>query len=197
MRKLVLQDIMSLGAYEAVRNDFKKKIIDLKRDRRIGLGEILTLIFENRETVKLQIQEMMRVEHIYDDKKIQDEINIYNALIPGPGELSATLLIEITDEKKIKPLLDSLIGLDNGKSVYFKIGETKVFAVFEEGHSEATKISAVHYVRFIFSPESIAAWKEGNEDVLLVADHPNYHAECRIKDEARLSLAGDWSEAGI
>lgn len=192
MRKLTLQDVMPLSAYEAVRNEFKKKIIDLKRDRRVGLGEIITLIFENRETVKLQIQEMIRVEHIYDDKKIQNEIDIYNALIPGPGELSATLMIEITDEKKIKPLLDSLIGLDNGKSVYFKIGERKVFAVFEEGHSEATKIAAVHYVRFIFPSEAIDAWKEGKEEVLLVADHPNYHATTKISADMLKSLAADF-----
>ena len=192
MQKLVMKDILPLSEYEAVREDFKKKIIRLKKDRRVALGEIVTLIFENRDSVRMQIQEMVRVEHLYDPAKIQAEIDIYNALIPEPNELSATFLIEIVEEARIKPQLDKLIGLDNGKCLYFKIGERKVFAEFEEGHSDGAKISAVHYIRFKFPEEVIAEWKAGKAPIALVADHPNYKAETPISEATRLSLSHDF-----
>ncbi|MHB8482210.1 MAG: DUF3501 family protein [Nitrospiria bacterium] len=192
MQKLTLQDILPLNEYEKVRNDLKRNVIKIKSDRRVPLGEIVTLVFENRETIKLQIQEMMRVEHIYDGQKIQDEIDIYNPLIPGQNELSATFFIEITDESAIKPQLDKLMGLDNGKSLFFKVGLQKVYAQFEEGHSNETKISAVHYVRFEFSPELIQIWKTGKEDIFLEIDHPHYKAKTKLNSRTLHALAADW-----
>ncbi|MBI1820882.1 MAG: DUF3501 family protein [Nitrospirae bacterium] len=191
MQKLTLKDILPLNEYEKVRNDLKKNVIQIKANRRVHLGDIITLVFENRHTISLQIQEMMRVEHIYDEKKIQDEIDIYNALIPEQDELSATLFIEITEEPKIKPELDKLMGLDNGRSVFFEIGSQKVYAKFEEGHSNETKISAVHYVRFEFSPELIQILKTGKEDIFLEIDHPNYKARIKLNHATRQSLAND------
>jgi hypothetical protein len=192
MVKLTLKDIISLPEYEKIRDSFKKKVIQLTESRRIHLGEIVTLVFENRETVKKQIQEMMRVEHIYDEQKIQNEIDIYNALIPDQDELSATLFIEIIEESKIRPQLDQLMGLDNGKSLFFQIGSEKVYAKFEVGHSNETKISAVHYLRFKFSPAVVKTFTEGKIEISLVIDHPHYQAKTKITEPTRHSLALDF-----
>lgn len=192
MEKLSLKDIIPLPEYENIRDSFRKSVIQLKETRRIHLGEFITLVFENRETVKRQIQEMMRVEHIYDEQKVQNEIDIYNALIPDQNELSATLFIEIIEEPKIKPQLDSLMGLDNGKSLFFQIGSERVYAKFEEGHSNETKISAVHYLRFKFTPELIKVFTEGKGEIFLVIDQPNYRAKTKLTDMTRRSLVQDF-----
>jgi hypothetical protein len=192
MEKLTLKDIIPLPEYEKIRDSFKKRVIQLKETRRFHLGEIITLVFENRETVKMQIQEMMRVEHIYDEQKIQNEIDIYNELIPDQDELSATLFIEIIEESKIKSQLDRLIGLDNGQSLFFQIGSDRVYAKFEEGHSNETKISAVHYVRFKFTPELIKTFMEGQGEISLVIDHPNYQAKTKLREPTRQALAPDF-----
>lgn len=192
MEKLVVKEIIPLPEYEKIRDSFKKKVIRLKENRRVHLGEIITLVFENRETVRMQIQEMMRVEHIDDEQKIQDEIDIYNALIPDQNELSATLFIEIIEESKIKPQLDQLMGLDHGQSLFFQIGSEKVYAKFEEGHSNETKISAVHYVRFQFSPAQIKTFTEGKTEIFLAIDHPNYQAKTKLTEQTGHSLALDF-----
>lgn len=190
----MLKDILPLPEYEKARESLKKEVIQLKDERRIHLGDIVTLVFENRETVKRQIQEMMRVEHIYDEQKIQNEIDIYNALIPDQDELSATLFIEIIDESKIKPQLDQMIGLDNGKSLYFQIGTDRVYANFEEGHSNESKISAVHYIRFKLTPDQEKKIAEKNDEISLVIDHPNYHAQTRLTEKNCQSLALDFKK---
>ncbi len=192
MRKLTLKDILSLSDYEKIRNEFRQDVIRLKATRRVSLGDIITLVFENHETIRFQIQEMMRVEHIYDEEKIEAEINIYNALIPDENELSATLFIEITDESKIKERLDQLMGLDRGNRLFFHIGSLKVYANFEEGHSNESKISAVHYIRFKFSPELIECWKSGREEIFLEVDHSNYKARIKLPDTIIKSLAKDF-----
>jgi hypothetical protein len=192
MRKLTLKDILPLSEYEKIRNDFRQDVIRLKLNRRIPLGDVITLVFENHETIKFQIQEMLRVEHIYDEEKIEAEINIYNALIPDQNELSATLFVEITDEAKIKPQLHKLMGLDRGKKIFFQIGSQKVYANFEEGHSNESRISAVHYIRFKFSPELIECWKSGKEEIFLEVDHPNYQARIKLPGNMSESLARDF-----
>lgn len=192
MEKLTLKDIVPLPEYEKIRDSFKKRVIQLKEYRRIHLGDLITLVFENRETAKLQIEEMMRVERIYSEEKIQNEIDIYNSLIPDPNELSATLFIEIIEESKIRPQLDRLRGLDKGKSLYLEMGPEKIYALFEEGHSDETKISAVHYIRFRFSPEAIQTFRKGETEISLAIDHPNYQAMVKLSDQTRRTLATDF-----
>ena len=192
MEKLTIKDIIPLPGYEKIRDSFKKRIIQKKEARRIHIGDIITLVFENRETVKLQIQEMIRVEHIYEEEKIQNEIDIYNALIPDRNELSATLFIEIIEESKIKPELDKLMGLDNGKCLFFQAGSEKIFAKFEEGHSNASKISAVHYIRFQFSSGQIKTFVDGKEDIFLAIEHPYYRAKTKLSEQTRLALSLDF-----
>ena len=109
-----------------------------------------------------QIQEMCRAERIIDDAKVQDEIDVYNALLPGPGELSATLFIEIADKDQIKPVLDRFMGIDTGQHVWIQVGGgLRVPGEFEAGHSdeEKGKLAAVHFVRFVFSDAAVRAFR--------------------------------------
>ena len=126
MEPLRLEDIRPLSDYEPIRKAFRERIIALKKRRRVSLGDRMTLVFENRDTILFQIQEMMRVEHIYDPEKIQDELNTYNPLIAGPGELSATLFIEITQSERIKEILDGLQGIDNGRGIFIELGPDRI-----------------------------------------------------------------------
>ena len=155
MDKLRLADVRNLYEYEKTRDAFRREIIALKARRRVPVGDRLSFLFENRATVLFQIQEMVRAERIAADDRIQDEIDVYNALIPDPGELSATMMIEIEDQSLIQPELDRLMGIDSGEYVWLQIGrDLAVAGAFEEGHSKEDKIAAVHFVRFPLSPEA-------------------------------------------
>ena len=191
MKKLTRADIKPLPEYEPIRQESRKRIVDLKRHRRLSAGDTITLVFENRDTLIHQIQEMMRTEHIYDEDKIQEEIDTYNALIPEPGELSATFFIEITEKERVKEVLDRLQGIDNGQAVYIQLGEERIDAVFEAGHSKEDKLSAVHYVRFRFSPGQLKAFEDNSVQAKIVVDHPSYHAETVVPDQVRSSLLKD------
>lgn len=124
MKALTQQDLIPHDEYERRRETYRQAIIELKRRRRIGLGEKITLVFENRETLRFQIQEMIRVERIFDPQKVQEELDVYNALLPASGELSATLLIELTDPDTMKQWLDLFMGLDHGQKVGLRAGGT-------------------------------------------------------------------------
>src|SRR5215470_16717864 len=111
MQKVTLDEIVGSERYEKIRDEFRHRIIELKKHRRVSVGDYITLVFENHETVLFQIQEMLRAERITDIDKIRFEVDTYNELIPGEGELSTTLLIEITEQKHIRPALVKLIGI--------------------------------------------------------------------------------------
>lgn len=185
---------MPLPEYEPVRKPARQKIIELKRHRRISLGDHITLSFENRETLIHQIQEMMRAEHIYDTARIQEEIDTYNELIPLPGEISATLFIEITEKDRIKEILDRLQGIDSGDAVYLKIGGERIDGIFEAGHSKEDKLSAVHYVRFRLSEAQQKALADPSIAAEFIADHPDYHARADVSPETRTSILRDFSQ---
>jgi hypothetical protein len=193
MRKVELAEVKNIYEYEKIRDDFRKYIIELKKRRRISVGDRVTLVFENHDTVLFQIQEMMRAERMVDDDEIKFEVETYNQLIPEKDELSATLFIEVDDPKLLRPVLDSFIGLDRGKHVYLQIGDKhKIYAQFEEGHSKEDRISAVHFIKFKFTPEQINDFKDFRNEVKLVIDHPNYKAEAVVSDEMRQELIKDF-----
>ena len=150
MKTLNKESLMDIIEYEKVRHEYRKEIIDYKVNRRVSLGPNVTMVFENEKTLSFQIQEIMRAERLVHDEQIQEEIGVYNSIMPPNGGLSATLFIEITDERKIKSVLNDFIGLTDGDNLYFEIGDEKVFAKFEEGREEEDKISSVHYVQFHF-----------------------------------------------
>jgi hypothetical protein len=188
MRKVVLDDIVGLAAYEKIRQDLRRRIIELKQKRRVTVGDRVSFVFENRDTVIFQIQEMLRVERITDLDKIREEISTYNELIPESGELSATLFIEIEDQSRLREELLKFLGIDEAVSI--KVGDYSVPARFEEGRSKEDKISAVQYVRFRFDEQAREAFLRGENTELLI-DHPNYKAQVKLQPETQKSLAED------
>ena len=188
MKKIILDDILGFSAYEKVRQQFRDAIIAKKKHRRISVGDKVSILFENRDTVIFQIQEMLRAERITDLDKIRDEIAVYNELIPNPGELSATLFLEIEDQSHLRDDLLEFLGIDEALSL--RIGRHVVPGRFEEGRSKEDKISAVQYVRFPLHAEASQALASG-EPAELVIDHPNYKARATLTVETRQSLAED------
>ena len=173
-RKLTLADIADARAYERERDEFRTRVIELKRRRRVHLGTVVTMVFENRETIRFQIQEMARVERIFTDEGIQEELDVYNPLVPEPGQLRATLFIELTSEEQMRVWLPKLVGIET--SLLFRLTDgSEVRCTVEAQHaSQLTRehvTAAVHYVDFDFTPEQVAAFGEG---VQLVCDHPDY-----------------------
>jgi len=188
MKKIVLDDILGFAAYEKVREDFRREIIDKKKLRRVSVGDKISLVFENRDTVIFQIQEMLRAERITDLDKIREEIAVYNELIPNPGELSATLFIEIEDQTHLRDELLKFLGID--EAVLFKVGDQRVPGQFEEGRSKEDKISAVQYVRFAFDTAARQAFIAGAPTDLAV-EHANYRASTEISAAVQKSLSQD------
>lgn len=190
--KIELGDVLNFFEYEKVRHEMRRRVMELKRARRVSVGRFLSFLFENRDTLLLQIQEMCRAERITDDARVQDEIDVYGALLPRPGELSATMMIEIEEKEQIKPILDRLMGIDTGQHVWMQVG--KDFAVpgeFEAGHSdeEKGKLSAVHFVRFAFPGPAVRAFRDS--PVFLVVDHPADRARTQLSRDAKAALLAD------
>lgn len=194
IRPVTLDEIVGLERYESSRDAFRRQIIELKRHRRVGVGDAVTFVFENHETMLFQVQEMLRAEHITDVDAIREELAVYNALLPKPGELSATMLIEITDEADIEARLNRLLGID--ESVRFEVGDHPgIPAEFDPGQSREDRLSAVQYVRFNLPPAARKAFLDPAIPVRLVIDHPHYQAQAVISGPTRESLAADLREA--
>lgn len=173
-RKLTVDDILDARAYERVRDAFRAEVIELKRRRRVHLGTIVTLVFENRDTMRWQVQEMARVERILTDEGIQEELDVYNPMIPEPGQLCATLFIELTNDDQMREWLTKLVGIE--QSIVFRLPDgSEVRCVAEAAHaSQLTRehvTAAVHFVEFRFTPEQVEAFTEGTQ---LAIDHPGY-----------------------
>jgi len=192
MDKIRPDEVINFFEYEKVRDARRESVIELKRRRRVSVGRYLSLVFENRETVLFQIQEMCRAERIADDAKVQEELDVYNALLPGPGELSATLFIEIEDMTRIKPVLDRLMGIDTGQHVWLQVGrEFAVPGEFEAGHSdeEKGKLAAVHFVRFTFPAAAVRAFADS--PAFVAVDHPAARARVELSAETKAALSED------
>ncbi len=185
MNHVTPQELLPAADYEEKRTGIRQHIIALKKRRRITVGEYITLVFENRETVLFQIQEMLRTERIFAPEKIQEECDVYNALLPGKDELSATLFIEITDPDKIQELLDSFKGIDNHNIVAISIKGEEVFANFEAGHSKEDKVSAVHFVRFSTTPLFRDHLAQPEISAFLTITHPHYQAKALVSSEMK------------
>ena len=195
-RMLTLADIEDLRAYERERHAYRRQVIELKRRRRVALGPIVSVVFENRETMRSQVQEMARAERMVSDEQIQKELDVYNALIPEPGELSATLFIELSGEDPLRDWLPRLVGIEH--SVILRLPgpsdpEAVVRAVPESGHEEALTrpeiTASVHYIRFALDPAEVERFSAG--PVTLAVDHPEYSAETVLSEETRAELLGD------
>jgi Protein of unknown function (DUF3501) len=187
VRPVTLNDVVGLDRYEKIRDEFRRRIIGIKQHRRVSVGDHISLVFENFDTTLFQIQEMIRAERIVDLDRVREEIEVYNELIPAPGELSATLLIELVDSAPIREELPKFYGLD--EATWLDFDGVRVAGVFEGGRAREDKVSAVQYVRFPLHaqvPTLLAA-----KEVRLVIAHPHYQASQVLSPEVRRSLAED------
>src|SRR3954465_14571571 len=189
--KVTIDSRMSLEAYSQWRKQHKGEIIAHRKLRTVGLGEHVTLLFESELSMRYQIQEMLRIEKIFEEEGIQAEIDTYAALVPDGGSWKATMLIEYPDENERKRELARLIGVEDRMFVEVE-GHARVYALADEDldRENEEKTSAVHFVRFEFTPEMVAAIKAG-ANVKLGCDHRNYPAHVTIAPETLASLAGD------
>ena len=187
-------ELLDIIEYEKVRNDYRKDIIAYKKNRRFTLGPNVTIIFENKKTLMFQIQEIMRAERLVHDKQIQEEIDVYSSIMPSKKELSATLFLEVTEEHKIRSVLDSFIGLSLNNSVYFKIGDSKVYAAFESGREKEDNISSVHYIKFPFDQKAINGLKNNDLKLSLNINYNEYCYSHEILASSRISLQKDLSD---
>ena len=188
MEKINLNDIVGANAYEEKRDSLRREIIELKKRRRVSVGDNVSLVFENRDTVIFQIQEMLRAERIRDLDKIREEIDVYNELIPEAGELRATLFLEIDDQTNLRERLLKFLGID--ERVFLRIGDDHAIrARFEEGRSREDKISAVQYITFGLTPGEAEALRD--RDARIVVDHENYHAETALTAATKAELLRD------
>jgi hypothetical protein len=183
--------LMTLEAYSKYRKQHQRDIIVLRRLRSVALGEHVTLQFENEQTVRYQIQEMLRIEKIFEEEGIQQEIEAYLPLVPDGANWKATMLIEYPDANERKRELARLIGIEDRMFVEVEGGE-RVYAIADEDldRENDEKTSAVHFVRFEFSPDAIARIKAGAA-VKLGCDHTNYPAHVVIAPETLAALVGD------
>jgi hypothetical protein len=190
MRKLTIDDIADQRAYERERDEFRTRIIAMKKRRRIALGDLMAIVFENTDTMRFQIQEMARVERMRTDEQIEHEIETYNELIPNPGELSATLFIEINDTAKLYEWLPKLVGIQH--SIFFRLSDGSVVASIPQDEERLTReetTTTVHYVKFDFTPEQVPLVGAGATQ--LVVEHPAYSVEVELNDDQRAELAAD------
>ena len=191
MRKVERKDILNIYEYEKVRPQKLKEIMEIKKRRRVHVGDKVTFVFENFDTVWFQIQEMIRAERMVDEKDIQFEIDTYNELIPEKNQLSATMFIEIPDQKERRETLPKLVGIHD--TVYLHIGNK--YTVKAEANEksqmdyEEGKASVVHFLKWTLTPEQVEAFKR--EPVRIEINHENYKAMAEIPPGVKEELIKD------
>ncbi len=190
MKLITRGDIKGPTIYQGMRDDFRKRIIEIKKPRRISVGPLVTLVFENRHTLLFPIEEMLRAESLHQEEQIAAEIEVYNALMPSDTSLSATLFIELPPEANARVELNRLVGLD--EHVILHVGEHAIRADFEAGRSNDERISAVQYTRYPLSAAAKQALLEGGTAMAIEIDHPNYRHRTECPEATRSSLAADY-----
>ena len=195
MKLLSADKMLNIIEYEKVRPNYRKEIIEYKKNRRIKIGPNLAIVFENERTLSFQIQEIMRAERIVHDDKIQEEIDIYNSIMPPVNGLSATLFIEVTEENQIKPVLNQFIGLTTGKTIFLDFSGRKVFAQFEQGREEEDKISSVHYLQFRLDPSQTKMLDDHDSVVKIGIEYNEYSHSVKLTNQTKDSLFEDVNDS--
>lgn len=192
MDKLTADDLMTLETYARERAGFRAKVLEHKKNRQINLGENATLYFEDRLTMQYQVQEMLRIEKIFEPEGIAEELDAYNPLIPDGSNWKATFMVEFPDEEERREQLKQLRGIED--AVWLQVeGCEKIRAISDEDleREDDTKTSAVHFMRFELAPEMVHALKDG-ANLSAGIDHDRYKAEVDPVPEAtRDSLVAD------
>ena len=191
MQKLAPSDLFTLETYARERAAFRARVIAHKRARSVHLGEHLTLLFEDRLTIQYQVQEMLRIERIFEASGIQEELDAYNPLIPDGSNLKATMLIEYADTEERARKLVELHGIE--RRLALRVGtQPPVLAIADEDLERSTdaKTSAVHFLRFELLPAHVGALR-GGEGARLSVEHPTYRAEADLAPATRMALIAD------
>ncbi len=192
MNKLSRDDLYSLEQYAVARPAFRDKVLAHKRDRRLDLGTNAALYFEDRLTMQYQVQEMLRIERIFEAEGINEELEAYNPLIPDGSNWKATFMVEFPEVEERRAMLSQLVGIED--RVYVQVADfDRVFAIADEDleRADETKTSAVHFLRFELSPEQVAALKSG-ASLIAGIDHENYRVEVSpVAANIRASLVKD------
>jgi len=188
-RTITAEDILPLDQYEMIRADKKQEALERKKMTRLSVGPNATFMFENWDSMWLQIQEMLRIEK-GGDEQLADELAAYDPMVPKGAELTATVLFEVADEVRRNAFLRTIGGVE--EHVAIQIGD-HVIRARPEGDVERTresdnKASAVHFFHFDFPPEAVEAWKSGEGQAMAVIDHPNYGHAALIDSETRAFL---------
>ena len=189
---LTKESLWGLEEYSDRREQFRQEVLEYKKVRRIQLGEHVYLMFEDETTIKYQIQEMLRIEKIFDSSGIQDELDAYNPLIPDGDNSKCTMLIQYEDPEERKEWLSKLVGVED--KVWLQIGDNeKVFPIADEDieRTREEKTSSVHFLRYQLSAEQIAALESGAPLRAGVAHHAYSCDDITIQDDVRRSLLGD------
>ena len=194
MSKLTPANLLSLEEYSKQRTDFRSKVMAHKKNRQVHLGDHATLYFEDGLTMQYQVQEMLRIERIFEEEGINEELAAYNPLIPDGSNLKATFMVEYEDVDERKAALAKLIGIEN--KVWIQVaGFEKVYPVANEDLERTTeeKTSSVHFLRFEFTPDMIAAAKQG-ADMAMGIEHENYYVEMNpVATNIRDALVADFA----
>ena len=192
MNKLTRDDLFSLEKYAEVRNSFRAKVLAHKQDRRLALGTNATLYFEDRLTMHYQVQEMLRIERIFEADGIMEELDAYNPLIPDGSNWKATFMVEFPDLDERREMLRQLIGIEN--KVWLQVGDgEKIRAIADEDleRSDDEKTSAVHFLRFELTDDQVAGLR-GGESLSAGIDHDSYIVDVRpVDDSIRRALLKD------
>ena len=191
MNKLTRDNLYPLEKYAVIRNEFRARVMEHKANRRLAIGPHATLYFEDSLTMQYQVQEMLRLERIFEAEGIQQELDVYNPLIPDGSNWKATFMVEYENVEERRAALARLIGIE--KTVWVQVeGCGKVYAICNEDLDRETedKTSAVHFLRFELTPEMIAAIKRG-AIVRAGIDHADYRGEVALPPQLRDSLAAD------
>ena len=192
MPQIVPQSLLTLEAYARQRREFRARVIEHKKRRTVRLGEHLTLIFEDELTVRYQVQEMLRIERIFEQEGIRDELAAYNPLIPDGGNFKATMMLEYPDPEERRSMLAQLKGVED--RVWVRVDGCKpVYAIADEDleRENETKTSAVHFLRFELDAEMRTSLKHG-AGLALGVDHPRYTQSVQaLGAPVRMALAAD------
>jgi hypothetical protein len=194
MPAITRDSLLTLEAYAKERPVFRARVLAHKRDRSVHLGEHVTLLFEDELTIRYQVQEMLRIEKTFEEAGIQDELDAYNPLIPDGGNLKATMLVEYEDEGERREALAKLKGIED--DVWLRVdGFPEVRAIADEDldRENEEKTSSVHFLRFEFTRDMVAALK-GGRTLAAGVDHPNYTVEgAAVPAATRDALVADFS----
>jgi hypothetical protein len=186
MRPINVSEIKHIADYEIMRPEWRPQMMALKDRRRIRVGDNLTFLFENRDTVRYQIQEMMRIERLQNPHEIAHEVKTYNDLIPATGELSACLLIEYETPEERDVWLRNLLGLEH--RIWLETGGQRAKAKFDDRQISTDRLSSVQYIKFQLSPAQVAAFPR---EAMIVVDHPKYLAKEKLTPAQLQELAAD------